>query len=91
MKWHVTRKDLLAVIVALLVLLLALTLTGCTKREEQVARDTGGALSRAVGLPPFVGEGVATLVCSVITYLTGEKRGRNKERRKAPEVAKAAS
>ena len=80
MKWYITRKRMLAVIIALFLVLSAFGIWGCTKREEQAAKDTGGAISRALGLPPFVGESLVTLAFSAATYLKGQQRGRRKER-----------
>jgi hypothetical protein len=80
MKWHITRKRLLAIIVLLFLTLAAFGLWGCTKREEAAAIKTGGAISGAVGLPPYVGESIVTLAFSIAAWLNGQNRGRKKER-----------
>jgi hypothetical protein len=80
MKWYITRKRLLVVATILGFIAVCLAFQGCTKREEQNAKDTGGAISRALGLPPFVGESIVTLGFSIATYLKGHQRGRKKER-----------
>jgi hypothetical protein len=80
MKWYITRKRLLAIIVVLFLTLAAFGMWGCTQRQEKDAKETGGTISRMVGLPPFVGEAIAAAICAAIGHLNGERRGRRKER-----------
>lgn len=91
MKWYITRKRLLAIVIVLFLALIAFGMVGCTKREQQMAVKTGGAVSGSLGLPPYVGESLVTLAFSVATYLKGHQSGRKKERacRVAPPVLKA--
>ncbi len=88
MKWYITRKRLLVTAAILAFVALCLAFQGCTKRQEKDAKTTGGALSHALGLPPFVGESIATLIVSAVTYFQGHRRGRRKER--ACQVPKAS-
>jgi hypothetical protein len=91
MKWHITRKRLLATILALFLLLLAFGMSACTKRDEEAAKKAGGVVAGLFGLPPGVGEGLVAVVIAASHAITGKvchTRGRRKER--ACQVPKAS-
>lgn len=81
MKWHITRKRLLAIIIVLFAVLIAFAIGGCTKREQEAAKQTGGAISGAIGLPPYVGESLVTLFFTIAGAIAGDRRGRRVERK----------
>lgn len=86
MKWHITRKRMLAIIVVLFLVLCSFGLWGClplTRDEAENVRKAAGAATGAFGLPPVLGESIAGLVILIsntIAVKMGEARGRRKER-----------
>lgn len=84
MSWHITRKRLWIVVVALFAAVLALALTSCEYRltgdEEKKIAQTTGVVSGLFGLPPYVGESIAMVIMNGVAYVMGNKRGRKKER-----------
>jgi hypothetical protein len=94
MKWHITRKRMLAIIIVLFLTLAAFSIFGCTKRDEEAAKRTGGLVGGLFGLPPVVGESLvatALALSHAITAKLGEKRGRRKERACHVPQAKASA
>ena len=81
MRFYLRKKHLFWICAVLMAGLLILAMAGCTKRQEKVAVETGGAVSRALGLPSFVGEALVTAICSALAGFGGHKNGRRKERR----------
>lgn len=63
--------------------MLCILLGGGTKREERNAKEAGGAISRALGLPSFVGEGIGGGLVYLIDHLAGKRHGHRAERKKA--------
>ncbi len=80
-------------------LLLVLTMisaicVGCiqiTRKQADAAQDTAGSISRAFGLPNFVGESIAAVIIGLTCTVTGHKNGRRVERKcTRPHVTKPA-
>lgn len=83
MKWYITRRRMLWVIIVLLSVLALFLAFGCTAREEANAKKAGGVAVGLFGLPPIVGESLVALVLAASHAVTGKVchgRGRRKER-----------
>ena len=78
-----TRKQMLWIIFLLVSVVVVFLFSGCTKRQEDNAKATGAAVSRAFGLPPFVGESLVAAALATASYFGGKKRGSTVERRKS--------
>lgn len=97
MKWYITRKRMLAVIIAMFLVLVAFGIWGCaplTRGEQRDISRTAGAVGGLFGLPPIVGESLAAGILAAsnaIVYKLGHKRGRRKERSCQVPPAKASA
>lgn len=66
-----------------LTMIAATGVAGCTitRKQAEGAKETAGSVSRALGLPSFVGESIAAAVIALTCSVTGHKNGRRVERK----------